>query len=343
MKVSIIIPIYNAENYLKKCLDSIINQTYKNIEIILINDGSTDNSLEICKQYKDDRIKLINQKNSGVSTARNVGLDLVTGDYITFVDSDDWLELDAIESMVNFIEIRKTDIARFNYQINGVNQNASQKLEKTDIEKFVKKLISGEVPGYLWLLLIKKEIIKDIKFKTDLSLAEDLVFILEILKNTKSIAISDKITYNYFLTTDSASRGIKHYRRNLHNELLINKYINDIYDNKYSKLTNTRQMQEIQLYLLKMHRDGYELNEIKEEFYFLINDEYFNNMKKDIDNSRLNKRYKKIYNFIDKKQFSKMIKYFKNEITKSIINYKYNRIKTRIREMYDGTKKTTCN
>ena len=176
-----------------------------------------------------------------------------------------------------------------------------------------------------------------------MSLAEDLVFILEILKNTKSIAISDKITYNYFLTTDSASRGIKHYRRNLHNELLINKYINDIYDNKYSKLTNTRQMQEIQLYLLKMHRDGYELNEIKEEFYFLINDEYFNNMKKDIDNSRLNKRDKKIYNFIDKKQFSKMIKYFKNEITKSIINYKYNRIKTRIREMYDGTKKTTCN
>jgi len=346
-KVSVIIPIYNAEKYLERCIDSVINQSYKNIEIILINDGSTDNSLQICKKYKDKRIKLINQKNGGVSCARNSGLEVATGDYITFVDCDDWLEQDAIKEMVRFINEQKTDIARFDYQIDGVSQNNSKKLNRVykndEINKFIEGLISGDIPGYLWLLLIKKDVIKNVAFKIGLPLAEDLIFILEMLKNVKSIAISDKVTYNYFLTVDSASRGIKHYRRNLHNELFINKYINEIYNNKYSKLTNTRRTQEMQLYLLKMYRDGYKLDEIKEEFDFLVNDEYYKCVKNNIDYSKLNKRDKKIYEFINKNRFKQMIKYFKKEINKSIFNYKLNRIKMRIKEVYDGAKKAISN
>ncbi|ORU23018.1 glycosyl transferase, partial [Francisella tularensis subsp. holarctica] len=90
--ITLVIPIYNIENYLGRCLDSVINQTYKDLEIILVNDGSTDNSLEICESYakEDSRIKIINKNNGGLSSARNVGLDACKGDYVTFIDSDDW-------------------------------------------------------------------------------------------------------------------------------------------------------------------------------------------------------------------------------------------------------------
>lgn len=94
-KFSVILPIFNTEKYLKACLDSIINQTYKNLEIICVDDGSTDGSLKILEEYssKDSRIKIINQQNQGVSAARNVGIDNATGDYVSFVDPDDWVEL----------------------------------------------------------------------------------------------------------------------------------------------------------------------------------------------------------------------------------------------------------
>lgn len=346
-KVSIIIPVYNVEKYLDKCLKSVLNQTYKNIEIIVINDGSTDNSLKICKKYKDKRIVLIDKENGGVSSARNKGLQLASGKYITFVDSDYWLELDAIENMVSFIEKENADLVRFCYQTADVRQNSVSEAENkyigSEIARFTEKLISGEMPGYLHILMVKREVIKDIKFKTDLPLAEDLIFVLELLKNVNSISMSNVITYNYLENLDSASRSIKHYRRNIHNELMLNKYINEIYDNKYERLSNARCMKEAQIYLLKMYRDGYDINEVKEEFDFFVDDEYFNKIRCNIDESILNKRDKKIFKYISNKQFDKMIKYFKSEINKSIINYKYNRIKLRLKEMCNGNKKTTCN
>ncbi|HJA50079.1 MAG TPA: glycosyltransferase, partial [Candidatus Fusicatenibacter intestinipullorum] len=96
VKISVIIPVYNVEKYLKRCLDSVINQTYKNLEIILIDDGSTDNSGKICDEYaqKDERIIVIHKENGGVSSARNKGLDICIGDYISFIDSDDWINLE---------------------------------------------------------------------------------------------------------------------------------------------------------------------------------------------------------------------------------------------------------
>ena len=100
-KISVLVPIYNAEKYIEKCLDSIVNQTYENIEIVLIEDGSTDNSLEIIKEYskQDKRIKIISIKNNGVADARNKALENATGDYVTFVDSDDYVEKDYVETL----------------------------------------------------------------------------------------------------------------------------------------------------------------------------------------------------------------------------------------------------
>ena len=116
-KITVIVPVYNVENYLEKCLDSLINQTYKNLEIIVINDGSTDNSGEICQEYaqKDNRIVYIEKENGGLSDARNVSLDKMTGSYVTFIDSDDWVELDYVEILYKKIIEYQADIAVGNY------------------------------------------------------------------------------------------------------------------------------------------------------------------------------------------------------------------------------------
>ena len=116
-KITVIVPVYNVEHYLDKCLDSLINQTYKNLEIIVINDGSTDNSGIICQEYaqKDNRIIYIEKENGGLSDARNVGLDKMTGSYVTFVDSDDWVELDYVEVLYNKIIEYEVDISVGNY------------------------------------------------------------------------------------------------------------------------------------------------------------------------------------------------------------------------------------
>ena len=116
-KITVIVPVYNVENYLDKCLDSVIKQTYKNIEIIVVNDGSTDNSGEICQEYaqKDNRIVYIEKENGGLSDARNAGLDQMTGSYVTFVDSDDWIEQDYVETLYQKITEYQADIAIGNY------------------------------------------------------------------------------------------------------------------------------------------------------------------------------------------------------------------------------------
>ena len=111
MRLSIIIPIYNVEQYIEQCLVSILNKTYKDIEIILVNDGSKDNSMKIIKKYlSDKRIKVINKKNGGLSSARNVGLKIATGEYIAFVDSDDWIRIDKLVELYNIIQNEKLDL-----------------------------------------------------------------------------------------------------------------------------------------------------------------------------------------------------------------------------------------
>ena len=116
-KISVIIPVYNVEDYLEECLDSIINQTFKDLEIICINDGSQDNSLNILEEYaeKDNRIKIITTKNQGLSAARNRGLENITGDYVYFIDSDDYLELTAFEELYAVSEEKSLDLIHFKF------------------------------------------------------------------------------------------------------------------------------------------------------------------------------------------------------------------------------------
>ena len=131
--ISIIIPVYNVEKYLRKCLDSIINQTYKKLEIILIDDGSTDNSGKICEEYakKDDRIIVIHKENAGVSSARNRGIELANGKYIGFIDSDDWIEENMYETLYQNLLQFDVDISMCNYSI---IRNHKKTFHKHDLE-----------------------------------------------------------------------------------------------------------------------------------------------------------------------------------------------------------------
>lgn len=159
-KVSIIVPCYNAEKYLKKCLDSIINQTYSNIEIILVNDGSKDNTLKILSDYekKDNRIIVIDKENTGVSDSRNIGVEKATGKYIMFSDSDDYFELDAVESLYKALIENKAKIVRGKWR----RQLKDYDYEEDSITKFnninkkdvMENILNGNISCYVWLLII---------------------------------------------------------------------------------------------------------------------------------------------------------------------------------------------
>ena len=228
--ISIIVPVYNAEKYLKKCIESILEQTYTNLEIILINDGSKDTSKIICDEFakKDDRIVVIHKENEGVGRARNDGLDRATGKYIAFVDSDDYIEKNAIEILYNTLIEKKVDCVKGNYDIitsTGVNQNTELKLDKKyeddEIKEFVYHLLSERVRSFLWLLLIKKEYIKD-RFNEELFLYEDVNFYLSFLGNIRSIYVFSEVIYHYVITENSLSRDTNKMYSKIENLKLAN-------------------------------------------------------------------------------------------------------------------------
>lgn len=210
MKVSIIIPVYNAETYLEQCLNSLLNQTYNDIEIILVNDGSTDDSNEICKKYvqKDSRVKLYFQENSGVSFARNTGISKSIGDYILFVDSDDWVDKDYVGLMIE--KLNKYDSVICGYTEEYVNKEICHKMTENAIVEdstiTIKKVIDNMYGGYIYNKAFKKEIISkhNIRFHNDIHMCEDMLFVIEYLKKCNNIYVLDKCLYNYRMRKSSA-------------------------------------------------------------------------------------------------------------------------------------------
>lgn len=196
-KISIIVPVYNTEKYLKNCLNSLINQTYKNLEIICVNDDSEDNSLKILEEYskKDERIKVINQEKKGVSAARNAGIDISGGDYIMFVDSDDSLELNSCEVLTEtFKKNKQADIILFQY--NEIKNN-----KKTKKKYFVPFKDISEITANPFFVfnIIKTDFIKKNKiyFPINIDKAEDDIFFIRMLNCSPDIFILDEYLYNY--------------------------------------------------------------------------------------------------------------------------------------------------
>ena len=191
--ISIIVPVYNVEDYLDKCINSIINQTYTNIEIIIINDGSTDNSYEICKSYKDKRIKLYSIKNKGLSGARNYGISKSKGKYLAFVDSDDYIEKDYIEVLYNNLIKEDADLSCCSlYEVfkNEIkNKSKKDKYYVMNSYETIEKTFTDEgLNVYVWNKLYKKELFKNIKFPVNKN-SEEIYVMYEI------ISLCEKVVY----------------------------------------------------------------------------------------------------------------------------------------------------
>jgi glycosyltransferase involved in cell wall biosynthesis len=207
---SVIVPIYNAAGSLKKCIDSIKDQTYHELEIILINDGSTDGSLAICNGFKadDNRIIIADQVNSGTSAAKNKGIDSSHGDYVMFIDADDYVERDAVERLYKVLADSGSDMVIFGYNrydiIKGSEQITEVSFEnkvytgRIDAPDFV-KLYKMPMLNQNWNKVYDLHMIKSsgIYFRDEMSLGEDLLFNLDVLKNCKKISIIKDILYNF--------------------------------------------------------------------------------------------------------------------------------------------------
>ena len=217
-KISIIVPVYNVENYLERCVESILKQTYTNFELLLINDGSTDQSGELCDQLvsKNGNIKVFHLKNAGVSNARNVGIQNSTGEWITFVDSDDFITNDYLETLISAVDGDDSigfSIARLHHIKNGQITELpvfSGKEEKWSTEQTMRELLTTSKTSFFPVAkLFRREIISDFTFNTDYHLAEDALFLTEVLLKTKCTSIFiDKPIYYYDHRQGSATTSV---------------------------------------------------------------------------------------------------------------------------------------
>lgn len=256
-KISIIVPVYKVEKYLNRCLDSIIAQTFTDWECILIDDGSPDNSGKNCDEYakKDERFVVIHQENAGVSAARNAGLDIAKGEYITFVDSDDWVENSFLQEQYNDIISGDYDIC-----ICGFVGNKKKRDQILNCFEARSRLFDEEgTGGYSFLRLIKKEIINNVRYNTSISYLEDTDFFYRLYNNCTKILWTDKPLYNYFENENSVTRekGITSHKLSMFDTI--------------DKLCNNEQNRRLQreIYDCSLRLRIYEcINSIKNNVYY---------------------------------------------------------------------------
>ena len=220
--ISIVIPVYNAEKYLEQCLNSIKNQTYKSFEVILVNDGSGDNSENICKSFseEDARFRYFTKSNGGASSARNFGLDNVTGDFITFIDADDWVDENHLEVLINNIKENNSDMAvssikkfdmsnNFHFRMYSNQEKYLLNFEKMSKDELLVKLPKLILASNSYKIavskLFKKELLSDVRFDESIVYGEDLEFFLKLYLNINSISYVDEVTYIYRLHDESSS------------------------------------------------------------------------------------------------------------------------------------------
>lgn len=203
-KVSIIIPIYNVERYLAECLESVIGQTYKNLEIILINDGSKDKSAQICDEYakRDSRIKVIHQINQGAANAKNRGLDNATGDYVTFIDSDDYADNLWIETMINALKANEADIVECNFVLEYIGRtvpgNADSFCNQTfSAEEYLGQYLDNWTCSLFWNKLFRKKMTEKIRFRYERRCIDDEFYTYKVITGAKKIVRINNQLYHY--------------------------------------------------------------------------------------------------------------------------------------------------
>ncbi len=215
--ISVIVPVYKTEDYLKRCVDSILASTHENIEVILVDDGSPDNSGKICDEYaeKDARVKAIHKKNGGLSSARNAGLDAATGEYITFVDSDDYIADDIYEKLVIRLEAKDADIAMMGVmpvsedciEISGAATSYAKYPDTISGEELFSKICERELETSVWSKLFVAKLFESVRFD-EKKLNEDFLLLSEMLiGNNVTVALVDAIGYYYYTRTGSITKS----------------------------------------------------------------------------------------------------------------------------------------
>ncbi len=212
-KISVIVPVYNVENYLRRCVESLLQQTYKDLEIILVNDGSTDSSPEICTEYakKDGRVTVINKPNGGLSSARNAGLDAATGDYIGFVDSDDYVAPEPYARLLAALpdETSISNVMMVRFFEDGETRRSSVPRttdEEISPKEYLRDLLLHKGDTSACTKLFPKRLIGDLRFSEGV-LNEDLLFMTALLEKMTAIHFVGFVGYYYFVRNKSISNG----------------------------------------------------------------------------------------------------------------------------------------
>ena len=270
-KISIIIPVYNVELYLERCLDSIVNQTYKNLEIILVNDGSTDNSKFICENYakKDTRIIVLDQKNSGSSIARNTGLDKATGDIIGFVDSDDYIDESMYEVMVQAMTKNNLDVVEVEFYYTNTSRKFDNSLAIQDRNTAIKRVLKNESFS-VWRRIYRKSIVENMRFIPKI-IHQDVFFTIDVLNKISSIGYINSPLYIYNMdnvsiirskyTTEKINTGIRATEYIINNvpknkmiSNAVNNYIEYYYTGHYFLLTKNKHVDPKRLFRKKLKK-----------------------------------------------------------------------------------------
>ncbi len=267
-EVSIIVPIYNAEKCIRRCIESIINQEYTDFELILCNDGSKDSSGAICDEYaaKDSRIKVLHKENSGVSHTRNQGIKMACGTYIQFLDADDWITVDATKLLVRAMKENDCDmvISDF-YRVIGERLSHKGDIDEEGVisrEKYAKHMMENPADfyyGVLWNKLYKREIIEEYELQMDenVSWCEDFLFNMEYLLHTEKIAVLPVPIYYYVKTEGSlASQGMS-ISKTIKMKISVFEYYNDFYKHVYEEEDYEKRRLGVYRFLVDTATDGF--------------------------------------------------------------------------------------
>lgn len=211
--ISVIIPVYNSEAHVSTCLESVLRQTHEKLEILVVDDGSTDGSAAICQRYaaEDPRIRVVQQSNSGVSSARNRGLELSTGEYVSFVDADDWLEPSLYEEVLASMIAVRADVAIFEYFVDTMVASAAHRDSLArygliETSQAIELTISSQ-NSFAWSRLFTRQAIGQIRFRTDLHWGEETLFVCEVLDSVDAAYHLDRPLYHYVQSEGSATRS----------------------------------------------------------------------------------------------------------------------------------------
>ncbi len=326
--ISVIIPVYNSSERLDICVNSILNQSYSNLEIVLVDDGSTDNSLEIINSYvkKDSRVKGYHKNNGGVSSTRNYGLKVANGKFISFIDSDDYIDKEYFKTLLKHQKINNSDIVRCGYHLNNKSYSIVNVKEVYVNFEFENKLIFDEMLktykfNSVWGQLIKKSVIKEVKFDESLSMGEDFEFNINIIKNSSIVTLIPDVLYYYYYNNNGMNYS-KNKKKILKKIFDINSiYSNILNDSCFNaNLIQVRYINEIFPHILDII--SYKYKDYLKEIKMIRNDSFLSFERKSNNNLKKAKYYL-FYKILKKKYFillfiigrlTLFIKKFKNYI-----------------------------